>query len=60
MGKKIVAIAENDMIGFRDDVFSKTLEINMEKLQDKISQIDHEQCLQLFREYMDITEKTMY
>ena len=36
------SIAENDMIGFRDDVFSKTLEINMEKLQDKISQIDHE------------------
>ena len=54
------SIAENDMIGFRDDVFSKTLEINMEKIQDKISQIDHEECLQLFRDYMKITDKTMY
>ena len=54
------SIAENDMIGFRDDVFSKTLEINMEKIQDKISQIDHQECLQLFRDYMKITDKTMY
>ena len=54
------SIAENDMIGFRDDVFSRTLEINMEKIQDKISQIDHEECLQLFRDYMKITDKTMY
>ena len=54
------SIAENDMIGFRDDVFSKTLEINMEKIQNKISQIDHEECLQLFRDYMKITDKTMY
>ena len=32
----------------------------MEKIQDKISQIDHEECLQLFRDYMKITDKTMY
>ncbi len=53
-------IAENDMIGFRDDVFSQTLKINMDKLQDRISQIDHEECLQLFRDYMSIANKTMY
>ncbi len=54
------SIAENDMIGFRDDVFSQTLQINMDKLQDRISQIDHEECLELFRDYMKITDKTMY
>ncbi len=53
-------IAENDMIGFRDDVFSQTLQINMEKLTDRISQIDHEECQQLFKDYMKIQNKTMY
>ncbi|MCM1289234.1 MAG: nucleoside deaminase [Corallococcus sp.] len=53
-------IAENDMIGFRDDVFSQTLKINMDKLQNKISQMGHEECLELFRDYMNITDKTMY
>ena len=53
-------IAENDMIGFRDDVFSQTLKINMDKLQDRISQINHAECLKLFRDYMNITDKTMY
>lgn len=53
-------IAENDMIGFRDDVFSQTLKINMDKLQDKISQVGHEECSELFRDYMKITNKTMY
>lgn len=54
------SIAENDMIGFRDDVFSQTLKINMDKLQDRISQIDHEECLQLFESYTKIQNKTMY
>lgn len=54
------SIAENDMIGFRDDVFSKTLQINMDKLQDRVIQVDHEKCLQLFRDYMNISNKTMY
>lgn len=53
-------IAENDLIGFRDDVFSQTLQINMDKLADKITQIDHEECLQLFKEFMKIQNKTMY
>lgn len=54
------SIAENDMIGFRDNVFSDTLKINMDALQNKISQIDHEECLQLFRSYTQIKDKTMY
>jgi len=53
-------IAENDMIGFRDDVFSQTLKINMDKLQDRVSQEGHEECLELFHDYMKITNKTMY
>ena len=53
-------IAENDVIGFRDDVFSQTLQINMDKLADKITQIDHEECLQLFKDFMKIQNKTMY
>ena len=53
-------IAENDLIGFRDDIFSQTLQINMDKLADKITQIDHEECLQLFKDFMKIQNKTMY
>ncbi|MGN1066464.1 MAG: nucleoside deaminase [Candidatus Fimimonas sp.] len=53
-------IAENDVIGFRDDVFSQTLQINMDKLADKITQIDHEECLQLFKDFMKIQNRTMY
>ena len=53
-------IAENDMIGFRDDVFYKHLSISTEKMRDKICQIDHEECLELFRKYMSIQDKTMY
>ena len=53
-------INENDMIGFRDEVFYKNLSISTEKMKDKIVQIDHDECLELFKEYMGITNKTMY
>lgn len=53
-------IQENDMIGFRDEIFYKNLSISTDKMKDKIKQIDHEECLALFREYMLITNKTMY
>lgn len=54
------SISENDMIGFRDDVFSKTLQINMDKLQNRVKQIDHEECLELFQSYLKIADRTMY
>lgn len=54
------SIQENDMIGFRDEIFYKNLSISTEKMKDKIKQIDHEECLELFKEYMAITNKTMY
>lgn len=53
-------IQENDMIGFRDEIFYKNLSISTEKMKDKIVQIDHDECLDLFREYMDISDKTSY
>ncbi len=53
-------IAENDMIGFRDEVFYKNLSISTEKMTDKIVQLDHDECLELFREYMDMSDKTSY
>lgn len=53
-------IAENDMIGFRDDVFYKQLSISTEKMKDRIVQIDHDECLALFKKYTAIKNKTMY
>lgn len=53
-------INENDMIGFRDEIFYKNLSISTEKMKDKISQVDHEECLELFKEYTKIQNKTMY
>ena len=54
------SIQENDMIGFRDEDFYKNLSISTEKMKDKIVQIDHKECLELFNEYININEKTMY
>ena len=54
------SISENDMIGFRDEIFYKNLSISTEKMKDKIVQLDHEECLELFREYMNITDKVNY
>jgi len=54
------SIQENDMIGFRDEVFYKNLSISTEKMKDKIVQVDHKECLKLFEDYMKINNKTMY
>ena len=54
------SIKENDMIGFRDEQFYKNLSISTEKIKDKLKQIDHEECLELFKEYMKIANKTAY
>lgn len=53
-------IKENEMIGFRDNVFYDKLKISTEKMKDKIQQIDHEECLKLFKEYMEIKDKVNY
>lgn len=54
------SIQENDMIGFRDEIFYKNLSISTKKMKEKITQIDHDECLKLFNQYMKIKDKTMY
>ena len=54
------SIKENDMIGFRDEVFYKKLSLSTEKLKDNISQIEHEECLKLFKEYLNKNNKINY
>ena len=53
-------IKENEMIGFRDDIFYKNLSISTKKMSDKLVQIDHDECLQLFNKYLSIKNKIMY
>ncbi len=53
-------IKENDMIGFRDEVFYDYLSISTDKMQEKMQQLDHEECLNLFREYLTIKNRTNY
>ena len=53
-------IQDNDKIGFRDEIFYKHLDISTKKMENKISQIDHEECLKLFEKYKNLPCKTMY
>ena len=53
-------IKENEMIGFRDNIFYKKLELSTEKMKSKIKQVDHDECLKLFEEYKNINDKTIY
>ncbi len=54
------SILENELIGFRDKVFYENLSIDTTKMRDKIVQIDHEECLELFNKYNSIQDKTNY
>ena len=54
------SIQENDMIGFRDEVFYKHLSLSTQKMKDKLVQIDHDECLDLFKEYLSLENKTQY
>ncbi|MCH5153839.1 MAG: nucleoside deaminase [Clostridiales bacterium] len=54
------SIAENAMIGFRDEIFYNHLSISTKNMQDKIIQIDHDECLKLFKKYMEIKNKVNY
>lgn len=53
-------IKENEMIGFRDNIFYKKLELSTEKMKGKIKQLGHDECLKLFEEYKNINDKTNY
>ena len=54
------SIKENDSIGFRDEIFYKNLSISTKKMKDRIIQIDHEECKELFKEYAELNNKTSY
>ena len=54
------SIKENDMIGFRDEVFYNNLSISTENMKDKLIQIDHDECLKLFEDYQNIKDKKLY
>lgn len=53
-------ISENEMIGFRDEDFYEYLSISTNEMKNRISQIDHEECLKLFKKYMKIKDKVNY
>lgn len=53
-------IKENELIGFRDAVFYDNLSISTERMKDRLIQIDHDECLKLFNEYMKIKDKVNY
>ena len=52
-------IADNEMIGFRDNKFNSLLG-GREKLNNYLEQLDREEGLKLFEEYNRIQNKTMY
>ncbi len=54
------SIHDNDAIGFRDEVFYKYLSISDKRIKDRMIQIDHEECLELFKKYNETANKTIY
>ena len=53
-------IKENDMIGFRDEAFYDYLSISTEKMKEKMKQLSHKECVDLFHEYMSIKDRKIY
>ncbi len=52
-------ILDNEIIGFRDAKFDDLMG-GRAKLSDYLEQVGHEECLELFEEYNNIENKTMY
>lgn len=51
-------IKDNEMIGFRDNIFNDKMHIERE-LDNYLECIDREECLKLFQEYNEM-EKELY
>ncbi|MBQ0044353.1 MAG: nucleoside deaminase [Bacteroidales bacterium] len=49
-------IADNGMIGFRDDKFDKIFG-GRDKLGDFMSELDRDECIRLFEEYLAMSHK---
>lgn len=52
-------IKDNDSIGFRDDKINDIFQ-GRDKLSDKLICIDRKECLELFDEYRNLSNKTNY
>lgn len=52
-------IADNDLIGFRDEKFDELLG-GREKVKDLLEEVDREEVLKLFEEYNNINDKVNY
>lgn len=53
-------IKDNERIGFRDDKFDKLLGGRQNLPEGFLEEKDREQCLQLFDEYLNIEDRTIY
>ena len=52
-------LEDNEKIGFRDKKFEEVFQ-GRESLGDFLTQVDREQCLELFDEYNSIVDKQLY
>jgi len=53
-------LQDNESIGFRDDVFNKALSVDRAKLTFNMKQLGRAECLELFEEYRNMKNKTLY
>jgi len=53
-------LADNEMIGFRDDIFNEILHVDRTKLNFKMIQLGRDECLKLFEEYKNMQNKINY
>ncbi len=54
------SVAENSVIGFRDEIFYKTISLSTKKLASRLIQVDHDECHKLFDKYLKIKDKQSY
>lgn len=53
-------IAENQLIGFRDEQFYDLLSLSTNKLKNRLVQVDHDECFEVFKEYNAKKDATRY
>lgn len=53
-------IHDNEIIGFRDEDFYELFTISTDKLKDRMIQIDHDECLKVFKKYLAKSNITNY
>ena len=53
-------VEENASIGFRDEIFRDNMSISLDKMADKITQLDHDECMKVLKKYDEMQDKTLY